>query len=285
MKKLLLMGAFALSLPTAVKAQQTVSQTTINRAINDAKQHFCTNGMSGFAKHIKNCYQKSGGVDKCLLEDISLSVFDHQFREAMKQQTGQEVPPSDVFFSQPVSEARYKKYFLPKFGNNNKGYSYLKPGIIQVTDTMGKCLDNTEKQAKTTTTRATTVSEAVVSEAVTDTKASFCSNSNKGNLTLKRLDFAQHILGCYSHSEQSPDKLPVCILEDLSFWVFDKNSRAASPIYDQNYPGDKQFFSAVDFNDRLQEYIAPHFGYLPDALNYFDPGINKVTDTMLSCVK
>ncbi|WP_040363974.1 hypothetical protein [Commensalibacter intestini] len=152
MKKIILISALALSLPISAKAQQTVSQTTINQAVKDAKQYFCASGSSGFAKHIQNCYQKDGASDKCILEDMSLYSFDSEFHKVIKNQTGQE-PPTDDFLTETAINARADKYFLPKFGNMDKLYTYLRPGVTPLMDIMGKCLvENMQNQQNTQST-------------------------------------------------------------------------------------------------------------------------------------
>lgn len=125
------------------QSSQTVPDSIIQQAISDTSKTFCKKGRPAYIKFIESCYanHKNKSLDKCILEDYSLIAFDSNLRSAIKQNTGNEIPPDQEGFLSPKAvDKRIKTYYVPRFGNQVENATrYLSPGMHKINDLMGNC--------------------------------------------------------------------------------------------------------------------------------------------------
>ncbi|MUG81430.1 hypothetical protein [Commensalibacter melissae] len=144
-----------------------------------------------------------------------------------------------------------------------------------------KCPKNTTKKLKPNIIKPTkkletnTVSNDIIKEALTDVDKSFCKDGLQGLVEIVKQCYMLYDGQIY----QSANK---CMLEDLSLISY--NQKVVN--YVKNKTGNSitiPFLTDQDISDREKRYFTPFFGDIANAMDYYNPGINEITDKMSEC--
>lgn len=236
MKKLLLISAFALSLPITSFAAPSKSNTTMAVNYENPQQL------------INNYYAAQEFCRSSTKENDPETTIMCNYRDAADTK---------------LNQLGYC------FGDNDEQSNAERE--------WKKCSQQSKKIKSTATTAAqtTTVSEAVINEAIQDIENTCYQHGFDG--------FAQNVLNCFSTRSGPP--LQKCMLEDLAFISFYSNLIQSFKTKNGYLPNNIEipFFSGSDILYRERVYYFPIFKSLENAAIFFKPGLERTEEALAKC--